>query len=190
MALRYKKRWMNCPLCDQRMQVQGVWPHMGKVHHIRTARELPEGIVKCIHCFAPVREADMKPHLQQIHDLSLSSALYPCPLCGKPVPHDQLDEHFKEAHPGQNPSLIGAPPTIDARAEQRLRRRSSEIESERLGARRRSQALHIEPFECGYCFKPIYQVLQKNGYYGYYDDKELNYKHQCTRWVHQEVDKE
>lgn len=176
MAKRMNKR-MNCPICGRRIKARYIWQHMSRAHKIISASQLPKGVTTCTRCFVPVNKEQMKVHRREFHGIGKSVAWHHCPLCGKTVRMNNLDDHFRSAHPGRRREALGIPPKIDLSAERERQRKQREGQRDRLAARRRSSAVRIESFECGWCYIRVFQVLQKNGYYRYYDDRKLRYRH-------------
>lgn len=166
--------------------------------------EKKEQLVPCPRCEQKVNKKRLRDHLRRVHgqmpprkpgykESADGEYKVKCHKCGLLFAVSEIGEHIRTAHhsPVNVPHQIKAP-DAGAEAARRERERQKREEAKRretAAARRREMAVHVEPFECGWCYEPVYRVLQKNGYYRYYDDSDLMQKHRCTRPANWKPDK-
>lgn len=161
-------------------------------------------LVPCPRCKQKVKKARLQEHLERVHgrtqplkpgykETANGEYEVPCRKCGRLFPSGEIGEHIRTAHYSSMniPHEIEAPDMSAkmARRERERRQRQEAEQRESRAARRRELAVHVEPFECGWCYEPVFRVLQKNGYYRYYDDSDLMHKHRCTRPANWRPDK-
>jgi hypothetical protein len=118
----------------------------------------------------------------------LAPGMTRCPVCGQAMKQTGVKRHIQAKHPLYSPSRIIAMTAKKPSKQGGFRRSSPPMQGGKVyKPKKKPQA---EPFECGWCYQPIWRFLQSSGYYRYYDDKELTRKHKCTRPVHWRPDKD
>ena len=159
-------------------------------------------LVRCPHCKQEVKQNRLQAHIKKVHgrdqlhkkgytEAATGKDMVKCYKCGRFFTKDELGPHIRTAHgrPVRIPREIRAPKNTSAVQQEQQRKQQEAAQRETEATRRRRLAIHIEPFECGWCYEPVYRVLQSNGYNRYYDDRNLVYKHRCMRPVHWRPDK-
>ena len=180
---------LSCPICDKRLKEKDIWIHLSRMHSIQSAKNLPSGVFCCERCGAPLREDQQAAHLELYHGQGNPLDWEECLRCYQIIRKSALNEHIKKVHNDPPKESAASRANSNRLRNKDQQQKWEDQELERLAVRRREDAIQIEPFECGWCYQPIYQVLQKNGYNSYYDDRQLKYKHNCTRPAHWDPDK-
>jgi hypothetical protein len=111
-----------------------------------------------------------------------------CPVCRAEMTQTGLKQHIKKHHPNYRPTKPVWKTINNPITQRKVHRSGQPMQGNQVYSPRKSK-LDPEPFECGWCYEPIWRILQSNGYYRYYDDKSLTRKHKCTRPVHWRPDK-
>lgn len=126
---------------------------------------------------------------QQKQKRPLAPGMTRCPVCEKLMRQTRIRRHVEKKHPFHPPAMIIAMTANKPSKPRNFRRSSPPTQGGQIYRPTNKHTLEPEPFECGWCYRPVWRVLQRNGYYRYYDDKELKHKHKCTRPVHWRPDK-
>lgn len=173
---------------------------MVTLRKVRPGEQQP--LVRCPHCKQEVKQNRLQAHIKKVHgraqlhkkgytEAATGKDMVKCYKCGRFFTKDELGPHIRTAHgrPVRIPREIRAPKNTSAVQQEQQRKQQEAAQRETEATRRRRLAIHIEPFECGWCYQPVYRVLQSNGYNRYYDDRDLVHKHRCMRPVHWRPDK-